>query len=464
MNPVSFPKLGEVIQFIFDALGVLSRKNDDDASFDETRKKSIQKALQRLVLEEGALEQRLGEMAQTLSYLVAGTIQPRECLALGDILSDLFEMYQHTLRDEGTFLTKSDSVKWFLLSSAALRLPISVAKHLQRYNVAADCLVTPADIYWYLPTKGPDGWIWPLEKVMRWAYQMAGISAQKFHCPDGADQSIQEQNYGNAKNWLAGRNLPSWPTLLKNFNQSFDVLDQRQAEPNCPLLSENQKNSIRMALFAARAATYISKSVLAHQGDAVLQEFCLRYDIVANCVIEDVQKIRDCAQRIITEKNIPLSEQDGLWEAICTDYWRQFSENQHAVNQALVDKRITNAEAVDVARGFGLLTVLPFEKPEGFSEAIFDGFALRKIPNLSIDKIEKYAARLDDCGLSHVLPWMVPWQKATYHYRAKRYEDAYPFIQDAFEKAQYCAGRNQYLLLNKYIELAAKNDNRRDFN
>lgn len=63
MNPVSFPTQGEVIQFAFDALGVLPRKHDDNASFDETQKKTTQKALQRLALDEGTLDQqRLGGM------------------------------------------------------------------------------------------------------------------------------------------------------------------------------------------------------------------------------------------------------------------------------------------------------------------------------------------------------------------------------------------------------------------
>nr|WP_319563819.1 hypothetical protein [uncultured Rhodoferax sp.] len=88
---------------------------------------------------------------------------------------------------------------------------------------------------------------------------------------------------------------------------------------------------------------------------------------------------------------------------------------------------------------------------------------LLKIANLTKEKTAAYAERLDDLNLSHVLPWMVPWQVATFHYRAARYEEAYPFSQDAFEKAQYCAGRHQYILLNQYIELAAKNDKWRDF-
>ncbi len=468
MNLVSFPTQGEVIQFTFDALGVLPRKKDVDTTFDETRKKSTQKALQRLALEEGALDQRLGEMVQTLSYLVAGSIQPRECLALGDILFDLFEIYQVTLRDEGTFLTKSETVKWFLLGSAALRLPISVAKHLQRYNVATDGLVAPAETYWYLPRKGPDGWIWPLERVMRWAYQLAGTSMQKFHWPNEADQSIQEKNLDNAKNWLADRHLPSWPALLKNFNQSFDALDQGRSP-----LSSTLKNSIRTALFVARASTYISKLVLTHLGDAVLQEFCSRYQLVANCVVDDVQKIRDCVQQTIAKNNVSLDKQLAVMTSVCTDYWAQFAARHHAIIRGLKYQQITRSQAVEISQRSGRLAALPFERPEtfapqhsmpqGFSEAVLDGLALRKSTALSIEKIAAYAARLDDCGLRHVLPWMLPWQLATYHYRAERYEDAYPFIQEAFEKAQYCAGGHQYLLLNQYIELAAKNDKWRDF-
>lgn len=222
MNPVSFPTQGEVIQFAFDALGIMPRKHEDDPSFDETRKKSTQKALQRLAVEEGVLDQRLGEMIRTLSYLVAGSIPPRESLALGDIFCDLFDIYRDTLRSEGTFLTKSETVKWLLLNRIVPRLPISVAEHLQRYNVAVDSLIVPPDTYWYLPSKGADGWIWPLEKVMRWAYELAGTPIKTFHWPE--DCATQEKNLESAKKWLADIHIPSWLALLINFNQSFDAL------------------------------------------------------------------------------------------------------------------------------------------------------------------------------------------------------------------------------------------------
>lgn len=471
MNSVSFPTQGEVIQFVFDALGIMPRKHEDDSSFDQTRKKSTQKALQRLAKEEGVLDQRLGEMIQTLSYLVAGSIPPRESLALGDMLCDLLDIYRDTLRSEGTFLTKSETVKWILLDRIVPRLPISVAKHLQRYNVAADSLIVPPDTYWYLPSKEADGWIWPLEKVMRWAYELAGTSIKNFHRAEYCE--TQEKNLESAKKWLADIHIPSWPALLENFNQSFVALGRGQDKQELLALSDTQKVSIRMALFVARASTYISKEVLIHLGKTALDEACSRYQIIADCVEDDKQRVSRSVQQIIFRNGIASNEWDELWFDISTDYWVQFADRQYRVMQGLKHNQISEVQAMEMLRSLGRLAVLPFEKTgifklphsilPGFSKAVLDGLALRKSPEINTEKIEAYARNLDDQSLRRVLEWMIPWQMATYHYRAERYEAAYPFIKDAFEKAQYCAGANQYLLVNQYIELAAKNDKWRDF-
>jgi hypothetical protein len=471
MNSVSFPTQGEVIQFVFDALGIMPRKHEDDPSFDETHKKSTQKALQRLAVEEGVLDQRLGEMIQTLSYLVAGSIPPRESLALGDILCDLFDIYRDTLRTEGTFLTKLESVKWILMDRVVQRLPISIVKHLQRYNVAADSLIVPTDIYWYLPSRGVDGWLWPLEKVMRWAYELAGTSIKRFHWPE--DCQTQEKNFESAKKWLADIHVPSWPALLMNFNQSFDALGRTQVEQGLPTLSDAQKDSIRMALFVARVSTYISKKILIHLDNESLNEACLRYQTIADCVEDDKQRVNRCVQQIIVRKGISSNELDQLWFDVSTDYWVQFAYRQNSILQGLKHNKISEVQAVKMLQSLGRLRQLSFEKPEifkpvysippGFSKAVLDGLALRKSADINTEKIEAYAKSLDEKNLHHVLEWMVPWQMATCHYCAGRYEAAYPFIKDAFEKAQYCAGSHQYLLVNQYIELAAKNDKRRDF-
>lgn len=187
MTVVGFPTQGEVLQFAFDAFGVLSRKHERDENFDEVRKKSTQTALRRLANEVGQLDQNLGKLLPTFSYLIAGVLPPREILAFGDVFFDLFDTYRHTLKTEGTYLTKSETAKWFLLERAVPRLAISLAKQLQRYNVAADGLLVPPDALWYLPKRDGDSWRWPLERVMRWAYDLCGTSIQRFHWPDDTD-------------------------------------------------------------------------------------------------------------------------------------------------------------------------------------------------------------------------------------------------------------------------------------
>ena len=119
------------------------------------------------------------------------------------------------------------------------------------------------------------------------------------------------------------------------------------------------------------------------------------------------------------------------------------------------------------------VALLPFERPEvfnvqhpipeGFAELLLDGLALRKSNELNLSSIQAYRMRLESRGLTDKLPWMVPWQQSTLLYREGRYAEAFPFIQKAYDCAQYCAGANQYDLVNRYIELCAKNGKRKEF-
>lgn len=473
MKVVGFPTQGEVLQFVFDACGVLPRKYEKDESFDEARKKSTQTALRRLAKEVGQLDPNLGKLLVTFSYLVAGVLPPREFWAFGDVFFDLFDTYRYVLKTEGTYLTKSETAKWFLLESAAPRLAISLAKHLQRYNVAADDLLVPADPFWYLPNQDGDSWQWPLERVMRWAYELAGTSIQRFHCPDDADLTLLGKNLESAKNWLAGRNLPSWSSLQRNFDESFEALDRFRAKQGLPALPEQKKVSIRTALFLSRAATYVSTLVTKHFGTETLQEFCNRHRLVAELAVDDVQRVREFVHQLIAREQLPPSEWDRVWFEVVTDYWHKFAARQDRMSQAVASGCLTVDEAIEKSRAFGGLATLQFEPPDifapqhaipaGFAELLQDGLAVRKSSDLSISSIETYRARLENRGLTEALPWMVPWQRSTYYYREQRYAEAFQFIQEAYKCAQYCAGANQYLLVNQYVELAAKNDKRREF-
>ena len=79
------------------------------------------------------------------------------------------------------------------------------------------------------------------------------------------------------------------------------------------------------------------------------------------------------------------------------------------------------------------------------------------------EQIESFKKELDQSNVSIHLPWLFDWVQGAHYYRKEKYEIAYPFFKKAFEAARYCAGKNQYKLVNQYIELAAKNNKWIDF-
>ncbi|MOA27189.1 hypothetical protein D3C78_1480440 [compost metagenome] len=71
---------------------------------------------------------------------------------------------------------------------------------------------------------------------------------------------------------------------------------------------------------------------------------------------------------------------------------------------------------------------------------------------------------MSNCGLDSQLGWLVTWVRAVYHYCREEFDDAMRYFHLAFESAKYRAGSHQYKLVNHYIELAAKTDDRHAFN
>jgi hypothetical protein len=93
-NTIGFPTQGELIQFIYDAAGVMPRKRGLEVGIDETTKKSIQTALSRLASEEGDVNNNFGKLTQQLSYLIAEHItNPRINYSVGEILFDVLDVY-----------------------------------------------------------------------------------------------------------------------------------------------------------------------------------------------------------------------------------------------------------------------------------------------------------------------------------------------------------------------------------
>lgn len=474
MSVIGFPTQGEVLQFVFNVLGVLPRKHERDESFEEAKKKTTQAALRRLANEDGHLEPSLGNLLTTLSYLTAGALPSRASFAFREAFFDLFETYQDALRTEGSCLSKIESIRYLLLDRGAPRLAISIAKQLQRYNVIADNLLVPDDKYWYMPTLDGQKWHWPLEKVMLWAYELAGTSAAKFHCPDAdAESSLLSKNYDSARNWLKGDHLPSWSSLNKNYIESFAAVNRQRAREGTPLLSDHLVASVCTALFLSRAVTAATRSIYDHCGTETLVEFCTRFRLVFESTTDARDTIQENVWDYIDRKNLTEAEWDEAWFRVTTDYWRWFVEWQDKLRHFAATGALNHGQVLSASRKLGRLSLLEFERPDafaptrvspsGFGELLMEGIALQEAGDLSIEKIEAYAIKLESSGLSQTLPWMTSWLYSTRYYRKTEYEKAYPYAKEALDSAQYCAGVHQSLLLNQFIDLAAKNDKWKEF-
>ncbi|WP_241300264.1 hypothetical protein [Burkholderia stabilis] len=473
MKTVGFPTQGEVLKFAFDAFGVLARKHTDDQKFNETAKKSAQRALGRLAKEVGELDSVLGQLIIDFSYLTADVLHNRAFWAFGDVFFDSFDNYRHLLKSEGTFLSKMESTRYFFLDRAP-RIVVLITKALQCNNVTADGLEMPPDALWYLPSENGGTWEWPLVKTMRWVYKLTGTSIRGFHCPSGSDETLLNKNLDSARNWLKGKSLPTWSSLLHNYNQSFDELRKSRVKDNTPQLSEVQKQSIRTALFLSRAATYIAKEVREHFGDETLREFCSRASTLQARLSDDSPHFNKAVERVIVDEQIPEEHRDEIWECVGTNYWNNLDAWQASAFEAIRTGRATVSEIAKTARAtFGTFAAMPFEQendhiplylpPDGFAELLFEGLDLLKSSDLGLSDIDAYSARLARQHLDVKLPWISPLLRSTYHYRREEFKQAFPFIQAAYENGCYCAGAHQYSLLNQYIEIAAKNDKWREF-
>jgi len=94
---------------------------------------------------------------------------------------------------------------------------------------------------------------------------------------------------------------------------------------------------------------------------------------------------------------------------------------------------------------------------------LFKGLELKDGTQVSKDQIEQFGTELKHGQADLYLPWILDWIYGAFYYRNKQYEIAYPFFKSAFEAARYCAGKDQYKLVNQYVQLAAKNNKRSDF-
>lgn len=482
-----FPTLGQTIRYAFDVCGVLPRKRSEPDGLSEDDKKRMQKRLGRLANEKGKLTENCGAAIEELGSIIAATLaSPKLALWIGEVLMDLFSVYNAVIRTEGTYLTERDTVRWFCRAYAVPRLVFSVRKHLLRFNVVSEGLLTPPEADWYLPTVTDEKITWPLEKAMHWAYTVCDTNQTNFHYPGkntrsaGPECPEQTQNLENAGSWRTGKRTPSWNSLQWNFSRSFERLASIPDATHRRELPEKLRDNILHVLFLARLSTDVCKSISDTYGPAFLSQLVTQYQQHDAWLAPEIARLQEGIQGHLRQLAGRTDDTNRLWWETSEPYWKWFSDRMlvcaHEMQPLLArgDRTSLSEETlVSLITKFGEYpvrltldtreTLGELPAPLGFAEAVFAGFELKRKPHCSDDDIDAYEANLQQSKLDICLPWMIPWLRAVVRYRQEDYQSAFRHATHAFEQAKYSAGEKQYELVNLYIELAAKMDSWRSF-
>jgi hypothetical protein len=483
-HSIGFPTPGEIIRFAYSAAGVLPRKHGDPCDFDEIGKKTTQKTLERLASEKGDLRDRFSELTRSLIRAIAGSIPSvRINLAIRDTLFDLFDVYNYCVRSAGSYLDKPGTIRWFLSDAAICRLVLSVNKHMLRFNVAADALSTPDDPFWFMPSVDGKTVTWPLAKVMKWAYSVCDTTQALFHDPNKnacIGDYNRKQDLDNASNWLSAKSLPSWPALLCSINDAFDQLASCEIPKNKRDIPEKIRESIRTALFIARFSTYMCRAVKRHYGLEYLAKISEQYRRNSQWISRDVADFKAVTADFLRKHSVGGDQDDSVRMQISEEFWERFNEKAMHFEDTMAallgqynERSLPDHVLKQLVDRYGEFLALPMIErltgkdshavPKGFAEGVLDGMALKANKNATDGDIDRYQRHLQSCGIAHLMPWLVPWLRAIQLYRQDKFESAFEHFKSAFDLAKYCAGNNQYQLVNQYVEVCAKVDRWRDF-
>jgi hypothetical protein len=485
MTNYSFPTLGQTLRFAVDVLGVLPRKRGDKNELNEADKKRLQKKLHRLANEEGSLADNLDAVINEISQILGHTLKSDNIHSvLHETMLDLYQVYNGTIRDEGTYLPEHETIQWFCTVHAIPRLALSLQKHLLRTGLIEQGKDYPGYQYWYLPSVENSRISWPLANVMTWVYQLFSTSQERFHYPNrnqDANHQEQRQNLENARKWSQGRNLPSWETLRWTFSRAFEELSLRHIGLGDSELKLLHKESIYVALFVARFSTDLCMRIEKSYGLPFLEECIDQFKDHHNWLSHEVKRCRFIANENIEKNGKTLLSPDEIWLGVSEGFIDSIRDGMtffaSTIQQIMISGgQIQRLHAVEteLIRQYGEYPVkallsyaskqsLMQEKvPKNFFEFWGKGLQLKKTATTDID-VDEYEKSLIKHQLMQNMGWVVPWLRAIVRYRKQEFKEALHFAEQALSQAKYSAGVKQYNLVNLYVHLAAKNNDRRRF-
>ncbi len=481
MTKYVFPTLGEAVKFVFNSTGLLAQKhNQSEILDDEAKKKNIQTKLKRLAKEDGDLDKILADLEVNFIGLVyEATQDPRVSEALLASLGDLYQSYRATLSDEGTYLSKKETVKWLIEYRLADLIIKSAHKYALMYGATVSCLKAPCEIDWWLPTFSGDQVCWPLERAWRWIYQECGTSQSRFHNPSDIDGRAS-QNLENVSRWFNRGRLPSWGALQKNFEYSVEQLASCSDKRYGRKLSAEDVHSFTCILFLARLSTDIFQQINSAFGSNFIQRLVVQMKAQNRRMVKFNQELKEqILVELLTIGPLTTQQYYEFWFQEVDVYWRQYDQyliQDSSVFQSILIERkgepFSLSEVKRLRRQFDpyfLAMCLRIQQEQidsdktGFLQYYMDGGRLRKLSTLSLTDIQEYQRNINDAGHGDTLKWMVEWMFATYFYRKDDHRLALGHYKKAFELSKHSLGGDTYLLVNQFAECCAKNDKWREF-
>ncbi|GIB03914.1 hypothetical protein VCSRO9_3017 [Vibrio cholerae] len=481
MTKYSFPTLGEAVKLVFNSTGLLAKKHNKSAILaEETQKKTIQTKLNRLAKEDGDLDKTLEELEVYFIGLVyEATQDPRVSEALLASARDLYQSYRATLSDEGTYLSRQETIKWLIEYRLADLVIKSAHKYALMYGAAVSSLKAPCEIDWWLPTFSGEHVCWPLEKAWRWIYQECGTNQSRFHNPLDLDGRAR-QNLENVSRWFNRGRLPSWGELQKNFEYSVEQLASCGDKRHGRKLSAEDVHRFTCILFLARLSTDIFQQINSAFGSSFIQRLVVQMKAQNRRMVKFNQELKKQISVELFEVG-PLTSLRyyEFWFQEVDLYWWQYAQylTQGAgiLQSILIEREGEPFSLSEVKRlrrrfdAFFLAMCLRGQKKQidsdktSFLQCYMNGGRLRKSSTLSLTDIQHYQHSINEEGHGDTLQWMVEWMFATYFYRKDDHRSALGHYKKAFELSKHSVGHDTYLLVNQFAECCAKNDKWREF-
>ncbi|WP_281544992.1 hypothetical protein [Grimontia sp. SpTr1] len=483
MTP-GFPTLGDVLKSVIDWSGLLAQKGHSSGFIkDETQKKTVQTQLRRLAREEGDLNKNLGDLLLLLEGLLSEHLgDDRLSFNMMNAVRELLEDYRQSLNSSGTYLDKEQSISWYVSAEFINGAIYSITWNSQIYSLTNSFTLPPG--VWWVPAPLSIKRQTPIGNVWTWIYEQAGLTKNKFHNPTVQDDFDapenqhknflrRQQHLENAIKWSKGRAIPSVAKLLENFEQSVDLHKKIGRE----LFSDELKKSCKFALIVARFTTQVFHEAEKVYGPVQMLAWikqvrsqCRRIDKECAGLNAHITKYR------LGELDERITDREMRWYIDL--FWNSRGERIEIAEKLLREKCKTHKSQLSsdrywlrVARrqmgsfaafASAYTSMSTPDLPKHFGELFFQGLDL-KAHAKSKKEIDEFGAILKANALNEKLAWLTHWCFARLYYREGRDATAYKYYKRAFEAARYVAGKEQYLLVNEFAEICAKNQKQTDY-